>query len=133
MFRFHSQSCLTYFICIPVCDHSGYPTGLVIISQQSPYLSFQEDLSALHQPRSNRTNAWKICTSLALSLLPLFHKLTKQKGFIPQLVPNIQTLLISIGITLFSRAAQRSVLEGKADSSKIMVPKGTGRKHSPDL
>jgi len=65
--------------------------------------------------------------------LPLFHKLTKQKGIIPQLVPNIPTFLISIGITLFSRAAQSSVLEGKADSSKIVVPRGTGRKHSTDL
>jgi len=65
--------------------------------------------------------------------LPLFHKLTKQKGIIPLLLPNIPTLLISIGTILFSRAAQSSVLEGKADSSKIIVPRGTGRKHSPDL
>lgn len=55
-----------------------------------------------------------------------------KKNYSP-VTPNIPTLLISIGTTLFSRAAQSLVLEEKADSSKIILPRGTGRKHSPDL
>lgn len=47
MFRFYTQFD-SQCICILVHDHSGYSTGTVTVSQQSPYLSIEEDLSALH-------------------------------------------------------------------------------------
>lgn len=50
MFRFYTQFVCVYaqYICILVCDHSCYSTVVVPVSQESLYLNFQEDLSALH-------------------------------------------------------------------------------------
>lgn len=50
LFRFYTQFVCVFaqYICILVYDHACYSTGVVTVSQQSPYLSFQEDLSALH-------------------------------------------------------------------------------------
>lgn len=62
---------------------------------------------------------------ISIIFIAIISQANKTKRNYSPVSSNIPTLLISIGKTVFSRAAQSSVLEGKADSSKIMVPKGT--------